>query len=98
VDGEIVEFDVNGTVIANQETLLIRAALDGIGSPLISQGRLVPLLQKLMPPPSDGFFLFYPSRRQNSAPLQAMIDFLPANLKEVRDLAKGAKVAKREEA
>jgi hypothetical protein len=34
-----------------------------------------------MPPPTDGFFLYYPSRRQNPAPLQALVDFLRENLK-----------------
>jgi len=42
---------------------------------------LVPLLEQWMPPPSDGFFLYYPSRRQNLASLRALIDFLVANQK-----------------
>jgi DNA-binding transcriptional LysR family regulator len=45
-------------------------------------GRLVSLLQESMPLASEGFLRFYPSRRQNPAPLQAIIDFLRANLKE----------------
>jgi DNA-binding transcriptional LysR family regulator len=69
---------------------LARAALDGIGllymvedyvRPMISAGRLTVVLEKWMPPPSDAFFLYYPSRRQNPAPLQALIEFLRANLK-----------------
>lgn len=43
--------------------------------------RLVPLLEKWMPPPTDPLFLYYPSRRQNPASLQALIDFLRSNLK-----------------
>jgi len=35
-----------------------------------------------MPPPSDGFFLYYPSKRQNLASLRAFIEFLLANLKK----------------
>jgi DNA-binding transcriptional LysR family regulator len=90
VDGKIVEFEVEGTVIANQPEILIRATLDGIGlfyaaedyiASMIPTGRLVPLLEAWMPPPSDGFYLYYPSRRQNTAALQALIDFLRANLK-----------------
>jgi DNA-binding transcriptional LysR family regulator len=90
VEGKIVEVDVEGSVIANQTEILIRAGLDGIGllymdenyiMPMISAGQLVPLLETWMPPPSDGFFLYYPSRRQNPASLQALIDFLRANLK-----------------
>jgi DNA-binding transcriptional LysR family regulator len=41
----------------------------------------MPTLAQWMPPPSDGFFLYYPSRRQNPAALQALIDFLRKNLK-----------------
>jgi DNA-binding transcriptional LysR family regulator len=90
VESKIVEVDVEGSVIANQTEILIRAGLDGIGLlyidknyilPMISAGQLVPLLETWMPPPSDGFFLYYPSRRQNPAALQALIDFLRANLK-----------------
>jgi hypothetical protein len=33
-------------------------------------------LDKAVLPVTDGFFLFYPSRRQNSAALRALIDFL----------------------
>jgi DNA-binding transcriptional LysR family regulator len=40
------------------------------------------LLEQWMPPPSDGFFLYYPSRRQNLASLRAFIEFLSANLKK----------------
>ena len=48
---------------------------------MIADGRLVPLLETWMPPPSDGFFLYYPSRRQNPAALQALIDLLRQNFK-----------------
>lgn len=107
VEGKILEFEVEGSVIANEPELLVRAALDGIGAlymledyvaPMISAGRLVPLLETWMPPPSEGFFLYYPSRRQNPASLRALIDFLRANLKAsgspARD-ADGLSAAKR---
>ena len=90
VDDKAVEFDVAGTVITYHPELWIRSALDGLGlayteeeflTPLIAAGRLVPVLSEWMPPPSDGFFLYYSSRRQNPAPLQALVDFLRANLK-----------------
>jgi hypothetical protein len=45
-------------------------------APFIATGQLVPLLEQWMPPPSDGFFLYYPSRRQNLASLRAFIEFL----------------------
>jgi LysR substrate binding domain len=70
---------------------LVHAALNGTGvvyvlrdfaAPFIATGQLVPLLEQWMPPPSDGFFLYYPSRRQNLASLRAFIEFLIANLKK----------------
>jgi DNA-binding transcriptional LysR family regulator len=91
VNGKITEFEVQGTVIANHSEPCIRAAFDGIGlcytfkdyiAPSISAGRLVPVLEAWMPPPSDGWFLYYPSRRQNPASLQAFIDFLRTNLRK----------------
>ena len=90
MDNKVIEFEVTGTVITEHPEILIRSALDGIGllymeednlTPLIASGRLVPVLRDSMPPPTDGFFLYYPSRRQNPAPLEALVDFLRANLK-----------------
>jgi DNA-binding transcriptional LysR family regulator len=90
VQDHIVELEVNGSVIVNEPELLVRAALDGIGllymvedyvAPMMSAGRLIPVLENWMPPPIDAFFLYYPSRRQNPAPLQALIDFLRTSLK-----------------
>jgi len=90
VDGQIVELEVGGSLIVNEAEISVRAALDGVGvlfgwegyiRPMISTGRLVPVLEKWMPPPSDPLFLYYPSRRQNPASLQALIDFLRTNLK-----------------
>jgi hypothetical protein len=48
---------------------------------MIASGQLVPLLQTWMAPPSEGFFLYYPSRRQNLASLRAFIEFLRTNRK-----------------
>ena len=86
VDGKSVEFDVNGSVVVvNDPELVISAALEGIGvayfyqeyvASLVANGRLVSLLDKSALPVTDGFFLFYPSRRQNSAALRALIEFL----------------------
>jgi LysR family transcriptional regulator, regulator of peptidoglycan recycling len=90
IDGEVQELEVEGSLIATDPNLLVRAAADGIGvlyslrdftAPLIASGRLAPLLEPWMPPPSDGFFLYYPSRRQNLASLRALIDFLRTKLK-----------------
>jgi hypothetical protein len=48
---------------------------------MIADGRLVSLLDQSVLPVTEGFFLFYPSRRQNSAALRAFIDFLRSDSK-----------------
>jgi DNA-binding transcriptional LysR family regulator len=48
---------------------------------MIADGRLVSLLDQSVLPVTEGFFLFYPSRRQNSAALRALIDFLRSELR-----------------
>ena len=85
-DGKTVEFNVEGSVVVvNDPELVINAALEGIGvayfyqeyvASLVASGRLVSLLDKSALPVTDGFFLFYPSRRQNSAALRAFIEFM----------------------
>jgi DNA-binding transcriptional LysR family regulator len=89
VDGKTVEFDISGSVVViNDPELVISAALEGIGvaylyeeyvASLVAGGRLVSLLDKSALPITDGFFLFYPSRRQNPAALRALIEFLRLN-------------------
>ena len=92
VEGKIVEFDVAGSVVViNDPELVITAALEGVGvaylyeeyvAPLVAEGRLVSLLEKSALPITDGFFLFYPSRRQNTAALRALIEFLQMELRK----------------
>ncbi len=98
VDGKTVEFDISGSVVViNDPELVISAALEGIGiaylyeeyvASLVADGRLVSLLDKSALPITDGFFLFYPSRRQNPAALRALIEFLRLHAR------KGARPAK----
>ncbi len=82
--GRTVEVAVGGSLILNDADLLLRAAIDGVGliyavsdyvaAPL-ADGRLVAVLEDWMPRPAN-FFLYYPTRRQVPATLQAFIDFL----------------------
>jgi len=90
IEGNVVEIEVEGSLVTNEASLLVQAALGGAGvlyvleefaAPMIATGQLVPLLEAWIPPPSEGFFLYYPSRRQNLASLRALVDFLRANLK-----------------
>jgi DNA-binding transcriptional LysR family regulator len=91
--GKSLEVMVKGTLIVSDGDLALRAALDGAGiarlpitsvEAYIAHKRLVPLLQDWTPR-SVGFFLYYPSRRQMPAALQALVDFLkPHSRNDVR--------------
>jgi DNA-binding transcriptional LysR family regulator len=83
--GRSCEAAVDGNFIVNNRSLAVRAVQDGLGllqvhrdyvEPFLVQGQLVTLLEDWAPPPFDGFFLYYPSRRHIRAPLRAFIDFL----------------------
>jgi len=82
--GQRLEAVVRGRLTINDEEVAVRAALDGVGvlytfldlvAPLIAAGQLVPLLEDWNAYSVD-LFLYYSSRRQVSAPLQAFIEFL----------------------
>ncbi len=85
-------FDVapEGSLIVNEPKMAVRAAVDGVGVLYTAQqyvndemasGRLTPMLETWIPTETDGFFLYYPSRRHVPAPMQALINFLRNNLK-----------------
>jgi DNA-binding transcriptional LysR family regulator len=87
--GKKVELAPEGTLTINDPDLAIRAAVDGVGilytavgyaAADIKGGRLVPLLED-WGLPSNAIFLYYPSRRQVPAPLQAFIEFLRQSLR-----------------
>ncbi len=82
-----LEVTVAGSLITSDGDLAIRAALDGMAiarvpaiyvEPHMAPKRLVPLLEDWAPR-SVGFFLYYPSRRQMPAALQAFIDMIKAH-------------------
>ena len=75
---------VNGPLIVDDVELLVRAALDGLGLAFMSEelaalhlakGTLVRVLEDWCQP-FPGFFLYYPSRRNQAAALAALIDTL----------------------
>jgi DNA-binding transcriptional LysR family regulator len=84
--GKSIEVMVSGSLITSDGDLAVRAALDGaaiarvpacaVESALASK-KLVPLLEEWAPR-SVGFYLYYPSRRQMPAALQALIDTVKA--------------------
>lgn len=82
--GKPVTVSVSGPLIVNDVELTLRAALDGLGLAFlfeehaadhIARGELVRVLEDWCPP-FEGFFLYYPSRRQQPAALQVLVDTL----------------------
>ena len=83
-DGEALAVEVHGPLIADNADLMIRAAVDGLGltfsfeeyiAPHIARGSLVRVLEDWCPP-FAGYFLYYPSKRQQSPALSALIETL----------------------
>jgi DNA-binding transcriptional LysR family regulator len=82
--GKRLDVAVEGSATLDDSDLAARLAADGVGivytleayaAPYLKSGQLKPLLQDWLMPPEQ-FFLYYPSRRQNPGPLQALIEFL----------------------
>src|SRR5262245_27542232 len=75
---------VHGPLVVDDAEILIRAAIDGVGlafmleahaAPHLAGGALVRVLEDWCPP-FAGYFLYYPSRRQQPAALSALIETL----------------------
>jgi DNA-binding transcriptional LysR family regulator len=88
--GEEFSVPVDGTIILNDMELGLRTALSGGGllylptrcvEGAVTAGALQGVLQAWMPRPSEGFVLYYPSRRPNPAALRCLADFLRENLR-----------------
>jgi DNA-binding transcriptional LysR family regulator len=75
---------VNGSLILDDLDLVIEAAIGGAGMAFMGEDRAAPYLasgalERVLEdwsPPFPGFFLYYPSRRQQPAALTALIDTL----------------------
>jgi DNA-binding transcriptional LysR family regulator len=77
-----LEITVNGSLILDELDLVIQAAIDGAGLAWVAEdrvaahlasGTLVRVLEDWCPP-FPGFFLYYPSRKQQPAALAAVIE------------------------
>jgi len=75
---------VDGPLVVDDAEIHVRAAVDGVGvvwtlehyaAPYLSAGKLVRVLEDWCPP-FPGYFLYYPSRRQQPAALSALIKTL----------------------
>ncbi|WP_207458244.1 LysR family transcriptional regulator [Azospirillum sp. SYSU D00513] len=83
-DGEELQVRVDGPLTFNEPDLMLKAALDGMGvaylfedqvTEHVASGRLVRLLEDWCAP-FPGFFLYYPSRRQQPPALAAFVNAL----------------------
>jgi DNA-binding transcriptional LysR family regulator len=92
--GRTFEVAVEGSLVVNDVALALRAMRDGAGllqlptdyfAQGIAAGELESVLSDWMPNRTDTLFLYYSSRRQMRAPLQAFLDFLRQNRKVSRD-------------
>ncbi|RWQ47472.1 MAG: LysR family transcriptional regulator [Mesorhizobium sp.] len=82
-DGEEIELAVQGPLILDEDHLIANAAADGAGLAFVFEdyvrealatGRLIRVLEDWCPP-FDGFFAYYPSRRQMRPAPRAFVDF-----------------------
>lgn len=85
-DGTWFEVAVEGPLIANCRSMMLRAALDGVGIAFLTDlevaehvaaGRLVPMLEAWSQP-YPGYHICFPRQRQMAPALRAFIDFLRA--------------------
>lgn len=88
-EGQVIEADVGGPLIANDTAMMLTAAEQGLGlahlldieaAAHVKSGRLVRLLSDWTPP-FAGFYLYHPNTRQMPKQLRALIDFLGGRLK-----------------
>lgn len=82
-DGQPISVAVTGNLILPRQRFMRQAALDGLGLAFLfaetiecdlREGRLVAVLDDWCPA-FDGYYLYYPSRRQMRPALRAFIDF-----------------------
>ncbi len=83
-EGEMLELEVGGPLVADNTALMIRAALDGVGLAFVfeelvtehvARGALERVLEDWCPV-APRFYLYYPGRRQVPATLRAFIDMV----------------------
>ena len=97
-NGKSYTIAVTGSLILNDAALISPALLDGVGlaqlprayiGRSIAEGRLVSLLEDWQPS-GAAFAIYYPSRRQTPAALQALIDFLRKDKSQRSRVSRGA--------
>lgn len=83
VDGQLVEYEISGNLTISDSLFPTEAALEGIGLaytfeqlslPYIQAKKLKRVLSEFSPT-FPGFYLYYPSRRQQPAKLKAFVEY-----------------------
>ncbi|WP_224366813.1 LysR family transcriptional regulator [Hyalangium versicolor] len=91
-EGRDITLAVDGRLSTNDNNVMIRAALDGVGLAYLMESsieeelagkRLVRVLTRYSPR-FPGLFLYYPSRTQLAPKLRALVDFLQARRRKAK--------------
>ena len=102
--GSDLEIVVDGQVVTNDGAVLVDAAVEGLGlayvfdsmvGELVSQRRLVRVLEEYCPQ-IPGYFLYYPSRVNLAPKLKALVDFLRSDQSQPGPTASSSRRARRE--
>ncbi|MES2584083.1 MAG: LysR family transcriptional regulator [Pseudomonadota bacterium] len=88
VDGRLVEYETGGNLTISDSLFPAEAALEGIGLAYTFEQLSRPHIQAKtlrrvltdFSPSFPGFYLYYPSRRQQSAKLKAFVDYALAHI------------------
>jgi len=89
VDGRLVEYDVDSNLTISDSLFSVEAALEGVGLaytfeplalPHIKSKKLKRVLMSFSPA-FPGFYLYYPSRRQQPPKLKAFVEYARANFR-----------------
>jgi len=83
VDDRLVDYEIGGNLTISDTTFGVEAALEGIGlvytfEPLVRQHLKDKRLRRVLAsfsPTFPGFYLYYPSRRNQSTKLRALVDY-----------------------
>ena len=85
MNGEPVQVEVKGPVVADSAHMLLRLAIEGLGivrlgdnvvARAIREGLLEPLLQDLQEPEQFPFWAILPPGRQRAPKVDGLLDFL----------------------
>ncbi len=87
VDGRIVEYEISGNLTISDSLFSVEAALEGIALAYTFEQLALPhirakTLKRVLSsfsPTFPGFYLYYPSRRQQPAKLKALVNYVLAH-------------------